>query len=36
MTPINWNRYFMLPTVFVLVCVAVGATWLLRKITAHS
>jgi hypothetical protein len=33
MTPINWNRYFMLPTVFTLVCVAVGATWLLRKIT---
>jgi len=30
MTPINWNRYFMLPTVFVLVCVAVGVTAMIR------
>jgi hypothetical protein len=36
MTPINWNRYFMLPTVFVLVCVAAGIAFLLRKIIPDS
>ncbi len=30
LTPINWNRYFMLPAVFVLVCIAAGAAALLR------
>ncbi len=35
LTPINWNRYFMLPTVFVLVCVAVGIAWILRLLLRY-
>jgi len=36
LTPINWNRYYMLPTVFVLVAIAAGLTSLLRLLLIRS
>ncbi len=29
-TPINWIRYYMLPTVFAMVFIAVGIAWLIK------
>jgi MFS family permease len=34
-TLINWNRYYMVPTVFAMVCIAVGMTWTIKVLLSR-
>lgn len=34
-TPLNWSRYYMLPTVFTTICIAIGIAWLVKVLFAR-
>lgn len=31
-TPLNWSRYYMLPTVFTTICIAIGIAWIVKSL----